>query len=980
MNPINVNSANIKTFGFKTTFDLFNRTIKIDLAGLTEYVGSGNENTQGVWIEIIDPSGVKISAINFSVAAAIDTAGGDTDKTFDIPQGDSIFGVWQIKAVIKDEDDSLYYAANPPKEICKPKNFINDSTSSNNTVEGTFDIKVDCTAPFIRVTETTPFVYGGLTPSTPPTKNGKLYFPQSLEINPVAFTNTPLQDNRVYTGTYTVRCQSIALYDLGDYVFVEIRYNSNKERKVTCQEKVCDILCCVNDARTKYKSICATTEGKTLKGKLDDVGILLFIAMGNERCGHDSGEQVEEIRKILNCDCDCQGKAVEATAIAGGGGDVNINVVGICDTTVTPSTSGQTITYTVKTKRIGFVKADEEDLAWSIEKKSYDECQDNYYISFDYNILAGNILDAISLSDELKTDLNNLVTQIGIDLSGLDGKCIFNNLTCDFVLQQKLQAGQQINSIKIGATVYNSPSITFNPASVVALLSWLNGLGLGVFAATVDGAGPNYTLTITSTANTAKPVYMQFFGDAGTKKSFSSICKQLVQVLQAMVNYICAMDLANLKTGVEFLICSYDVDGNEETITVPADVTAEVLMDTVETALCRIRTKIQSVVNVTCATLKTICPVRPDDPINATDGLFGTKSSGLCTLVSYKEIALKLIEYFKNDPEVKAQFCTIQCSSPDVECPNINNFTATPAGTTGDDDANITITAVDWSIAPLVNKVVRIEYKVYGSGVWTEAADDVVVLPNGNLSVPFVIEDGIVDGGSYDVRITPVACGLGFAKIYSVPAVEGATFINFRNLMSVDAYTITQIKIDAGANILSSPLAPGDNFAYDYSGIGAGPHAVKMEFVIISEEETIQLKQSQIRSLTIIQSGYFTYPGSGVMTVEAVANFVNGDLIFIRNADQHRKEDSYVPFEGTVVATCALSSYNISRSSEATGDATVKGETVEVTVRWHTSNGGTLDTVVTFAPGDNFKTGSTADIGAGGCVSAYGEIISVVVV
>lgn len=963
MNPVVINTTNVVKFGFSATFDFLNRYLILTIDGKTEFNPGGEANVAGVTFELIDPSGVTVAAIDWNVVM-IDPDNWLTTN-FQLPAGDGIFGTWKIKGALKEADGQVYYATIPDKEICKPTGMFDD------VVAGTVELKADCNVPFIRVSEKTALSYKGLSPLTT-VKTGVLYWPRGT-VADLAFTSTPFQDNRLYTGEYVSRLRTISTYDMGDDVYVKVSYDSVQKLDVTCQDSICDIACCLEELYAKYQANCNNAKGADAKEKLEKIAVPLMLAQAKEKCGKDAKEEIAIIRDILDCHCDCSGKKVEGTPIQLGGGNAVV-IAGQCAATVgAPIVAGSTTTYPIKVKSVSVAKGDVGDLAYSITTEET-ECEIKYKLTWDYNVLANTILHAIDDDEDLQDYLNTLIYNIGAGpvLSGLDGKCVIDLTECDYLFTESRLSTNKVSYIRINSTDYNAPA-NLLITDAAGILAWLNGLGKGVFTVGSVVNGATTTITIQSNSNINKVNTIAFIqDDVEESKNFVATCTTLVEILQAIIDYLCALTTAQIKLGIEIEMCKLSDDGTEkEIVTVDPTVLLSVYLAEINANFCDLIDKVLSIANVTCARMKELHPFRQDIPMAAADGLYAVKN-GECSRVSPKELALFIYALTQTDVDLKAAFCAIDCGKVAGNCPNITDFVNIAAGAD-----EISITSVTYSYAQTFNQFLTIKYRQYGSPTWIVATTTAEAYTNGNLVTPYVISD-LLEGVAYevDVQVTPTAsCNpTGVTKIITM-AVIAANTMSFVNSMDADAFQISSIKFDAGANLLGAPLLPGESFTYDYTALGAGPFAIKMTFTGLANPT--KLFTAQMRGVSQIIGTYFDYT-TGEATIHAIMTPVSGDVIYVRNAAEHLKLANYSANEGSIAPSCSLPAFTISRTAIATADATANAASVDVTVDWTASNGGTSNDTVTFAAADNSKGGAHADIGVGVCTYVDGVISNVV--
>lgn len=668
MNPRSVNSTNIKQFGFTVVADLELRKLIFDIAGLTTFETGGEANVLGVSFEVIDPAGVPIHTISFS-PADIDT---NAIAPFELPlpSGIALFGFYKIKGVIKEADASLYEIVIPPKEICEPKGFDGE------VVEGSFKEIVDCASPFIRLHETSTLTYLNKKYSSI-TKTGNLYYPLGT-VAAKSFTRTPYQTSEVRTGDFVVRNKTIADYDLGDNFFVRIGYETNHKFSVTCQSRLCDVTCCLEAVQKEWKDNCSTQRGRNAKEKIDAVTPYLFIATAREKCGKSAHEQIAEIKRILSCDCgDCNSHPVESTPVVQANGTI-ISVEGACaaeDVEVAVQGDGAQTVYTVKVKHVNVIKADSGDAAWSINKTE-DDCNINWVIAFDYDELATSIYNATAANNTLLTLFNSLVASVGVQglINGLNGKCVIDLNSCDYGMGLTTNtASATITSIIINGVTYAAPG-GLNVSNAAGIQSWLNGLGKGTWAADYQAhvVPPGGILQFGSDANTNTIGTVTFTIDGEPLvKQFTSTCKTLKQILQAILDYICTLSTLQIKMGYPSSICTMDITGAKVIQSFTADYPLKNYLEKMSLAMCELASKITKATALDCSKINEIFTASSVGV--ATEDFVLMSKSGVCAKGTIKELALAIFKLAQTDNDVKSEFCAVNCGGSGA-CYSIEAF------------------------------------------------------------------------------------------------------------------------------------------------------------------------------------------------------------------------------------------------------------------------------------------------------------------
>jgi hypothetical protein len=680
MNPKIINSATVKQFGFGAVINLETRQLVFSTAGLTIFEAGGAAQVQGICFEVIDPAGATILEVDFT-APHIDTAANENSYTLQLTSSAALFGNYLVKGVLKDADGVLHEVVLPPKDVKMPKGY--DATCM---VPGSFKQVVDCLKPFIRLAETTLLVYQGREPALTPVVSGALYYPRGT-ISQAAFSATPFQTRAVYTGDYVLRNKTTAQYHLGDEFYVQVSYATTLNFDVTCLDRLCDILCCVSDTYREMQENFGNAKGDRAKALLDRIAIPLMQASLAERCGRDASEYVAIIRKTLDCSCACGdgGPRLIQPSVVGGSGNT-YTFIGQAATTVTEDVSDN---VTVHTKFVNVLKGLTNDAAFSIRKVE-DADNVNWVISFDYKALAQTVLTTIGNNQSLLNLLNSLIASTGIQgaIAGLDGKCVVDTLHFDYSLQTRMTLASEIDSITIGGTTYARPGgIGMNEDD---LETWLNGLGLGDYSVSIAAMpGPvsplapkNFTFTSLQNTESVQWLTVRFDSEgvlsAPTNVPFQKTSKTLLQVLQATVDYICALSSLQVKLGRSDLrTCALQGGAAWSYTLFGPDTPLGNYLFALSQAHCQLVQDIISLPKVDCASLRTIYAPRPALGLTPQSLLHGDKA-GQCASFTLRELVYGIIDVIQTDQDVKNKFCAIDCLVPVPNvCSEIESVTMT---------------------------------------------------------------------------------------------------------------------------------------------------------------------------------------------------------------------------------------------------------------------------------------------------------------
>lgn len=791
MPEIPVNSANITTFAFKATLDIYNKSIVF--VDQSSYVSGGASAVLGICFEVVDGNGVPYHNINFTAPDILPAS--ESQYTLDL----SSFGLpfllgntFKITGAIKDSDGNIYYTTPVYKTICKVP-----SMTELGYVPGMFQVIPICPDNTLTVKELTLMVYDGKKPSSV-TKTGTFYYPTGT-INPVPFTGTPFTNNQIYTGENRVNCTTVATYDINDNIFVAITYLTKQAFPVTCNSRMMDLMCCLADVEKTSRINCDNAIGADAKQKMMDVSFYLMVGLGKEINGQDASFEADFIRKRLNCDCG-------ATSLGQNEQDpinpavTSIVLSGVGGTSIDPPTvNGNTKNFVIASSIYQVLKGVPGDLAWSIEADTTQPFNVKYKITFNYNKMALAVLTAIGADDTLLTLLNSLisVTNFQIDLSNLNGRCVIDLSSVNYFLSFKVPAtSATVKNILIGATTYNASGglLVTNTDGIEA---WLNGLGLGTFSASFSTSSSGSFVNILTLANANNPISVTFTTGSDVTINFQKTNKSIIAVLQAIVDYLCAISAAQVALGNNLSLCTFDYNGQIVTTNYSSTGTQGTFNAGVAAAICNLANMISTLTGITCEKIAAVFPASPNETFGAGGSIYGNSGAG-CVAWSNKQVALGVIAAINAFSDVKEAYCAIDCLTP-AECPEISNVSLNMVG------SDIGLYGLTWGITPLAVQTVTVQYKLSSSPTWITATSSLQILPNGNINgtTPYHVV-AATPGATYNVRVFNNCGGVGFTTSITAPtgSVYSASF-----LFDASIYNICG---DSPVTLYSSaPFAPG---------------------------------------------------------------------------------------------------------------------------------------------------------------------------
>jgi hypothetical protein len=749
MPQVPVNSTNIATFGFSVNIDLYNRQMVFQTSPLTVYNGSGLTSVLGIAFSLVDSVGLELMGVDWTTPQIIPHV--STSYTLDLTSSpiNFLFQNYNIIGYIKDADGTVYQTLPLLKTVCQPTE-ITDS----GYVCGDFEIIPDCTNNSLTVKEFTVLVYNNQTPLSV-TKSGTLYYPTGT-ISPISFSNTPFSNNVVFTGSYRITNTTVATYDLGDNIYVLVTYYTDSPFPVTCSNFIGDITCCLTDVYNTYQKNCENAIGQAALQKYNSVLPSILNGLVKQINGQDASAEVAAIKKSLNCNCGATSlRQNEQTPTNPAIYSIVLNGVG--GTTIpSPTITGNTKTYNIASKSYVVSKGNTGDLAFTITQDTSVTNVVTYKITFNYDVMAGYILTAIANDPTLINQLNSLITATGGSISGLNGGCVIDLTKSNYSASQSVNGSTLITGITINGIVHAAPTNTFaNNGTSVA--SWLNSLSLGTFTAVVA----SNILTIQSVANT-NVISTVTFTTPNVTVQFSATNATLVQVLQAIINWMCTQTSLQIALSNNLDLCTFDYNGNIITTRTLAGSSQQIYNSNVASAICNIVSRINTIAGVTCATFQAIFIDRPNIIFSSADRLYGTLG-GNCAGLSDLQIANLVIAAVSKYSSVKTAWCAIDCSTP-ATCPDISNTALSMVG------GNIGVYGITWNATPVASQTVTVKYRVTGTSTWLVSTNALLILPNGSISgtTPYQIS-GLTAGTEYDVFIQNNCGGNGFISQITTP-------------------------------------------------------------------------------------------------------------------------------------------------------------------------------------------------------------------
>lgn len=754
MPQISVGSANISTFGFSATFNIYEQTILFNIEPYTVFNGGGASLVQGIAFSVVDQDGVELASIDWNSPQIADPST-TTEWELELPAGLAFsFQAYKIIGAIKDQNGTVYQTTPVIKNICEPVGL-----TEQGFVDGLFDVNVNCVSNTLLVRELTNLTYNNLQPTTV-TKEGVFYYPTGT-ISPIEFSNTPFTNDEIWTGSNRVTCTTVATYDFGDDIYVQVTYKTDSVFPVTCVDAMSTVMCCIVDLQSLYEKNCNNPTGTYAKQQLDSISIPLMVGLMKQYSGKDASSEAAYIRKTLNCDCGSK-SIKQNEQIPTNPAVYNIVLQGVGGTSVPSAVvTGNTKTFQIVSSIYQVVKGDTGDLAYTITVDTATTNTVKYKLTFNYTTMAGYILDAIGDSDELKSQLNALIEESGLNLSGLNGGCVIDLSNCEYVLARQFLPETNVVNIVINGTTYNAPNDTL-VSNASAIQTWLNTLSLGTWS--VSWNAGTETLLVQTNNNPNNVGTMEFLFEGNTNVVlFANNCANLQNILQAIIDFLCGLTSLQVALGASLSLCYIDYNDEVQTLNYSEGNSQAQYNAGVASVICNLANRITSLTAVTCSRLKELFPENPLVNFNvATDKIFAVVG-GNCIQLDGHQLGLAVMNSVNAYSDVKALFCAVECSVPGT-CPDISSNNASIL------NGNIAIYGVSFTSVPSASQTLTVRYRVNGNLTWIVATNNLVVFANGNVSgvSPYQIL-GLSPGTTYDLWISNNCGGAGFVSQITVP-------------------------------------------------------------------------------------------------------------------------------------------------------------------------------------------------------------------
>lgn len=806
--PIINNSPDIGTLEVLVRFDLTGTSPVINLTNQTTAnttVSPVPPLSTLIWVlNIYSPTGTPIYESDFNTPWK--PAGQGAWTTAQItddwpsPYGQIEWSEYRVEFQVKDTANNIYNL-NKAAEICRP-------AGSSPKYKDTFGhvrlgVEVLCERSSLYISDSESKLYNGrtgvnqssyLAVDYPRDATGTLPAPYILTTF-ITDALVPFYQNGEHEATY----YSIWRYDLGDNVFIDIRYTAQDAFAIQCNIDLCPIACEVQALEQSITSgSCSNVADAQRKLNLITPKLLrAFIAKANPTCGIDLPALIEEIKAIggFTCDCGATSTGIGTAGVAippfifsvnNGGGDVVASF----------SVTDGNVVLNIKDKHYAFTQGtDAIQLLTSIGATT-----NTVSLSIDLDQLAEDIYNTTAASSTLLNLLNSLIIHPN-DTITVNGKCIISNGACDYEFTMSSIPANTTNATILGITSSVSGNnrilnFAFNVSTIAALQTYLNTLGIGTWVVTSLGGGVVKAATSANNFALTGLIYTPTSIDQQRPAIFNSDCSgnsplSTSQIVQAIIDWLCPLGAEKVTTSESYTICYVDpATATKKTEVIASGETLPTFFAALVARGCNTVDFIMSLKSVNCASIQALFTPSVN-VMGANDFVLATKQ-GECARVYPVELLTQQMKFAAYDQDAIDAFCTLQqiCAGGKV-CQPFNTFILSTV--LASPSANTMAIVVAFTHSEAISANIRYARIDQGNLNWS-AATQVLIGAS-----PYTISS--VDEGQYIVGITPVyADGRLCGEVTKTTDVCGAissfsAAFNGTNIIVTYAATSAKVRI-----------------------------------------------------------------------------------------------------------------------------------------------------------------------------------------
>lgn len=291
------NSLDISSLDFKITANTKDGKFYLDVTP-SIFIGSGAAYVEGASFKVVNPLGVVIQ--NYTTSGYDIAPPMTSEASLNIPKvaGVYLWGTYTITVRLTDQQNNVY-------ELEKSINLcqVDKKNKNKNTVCVNANISGDCVDGNVVITLNGIPTYKG-TAVASQVNDLTLYYPTESGL-PELDTAIDGFSVQLYEGEYKLTGDVVALYDYGDNVFFEIKYDVKCNKIIRCSIDECCIYAQLEELNLKLSSDCTNTELQETQSKIFDTLRLLKTIKLAANCGNDPSDYIIELEKLLGCSCSC---------------------------------------------------------------------------------------------------------------------------------------------------------------------------------------------------------------------------------------------------------------------------------------------------------------------------------------------------------------------------------------------------------------------------------------------------------------------------------------------------------------------------------------------------------------------------------------------------------------------------------------------------------------------------------------------------
>lgn len=662
-------SSDISVLQLSVVFDISGQLPIISITNL-----STGPNLAGVtyWFIVTSPSGTPIHTGSFASPDAVGVWNSlILTDAWPLPFGQIEFSGAPYNLTVQAQDSvgNIYTDSSYSATIVRPNG--NTSLSKNFYGVAATNVLVKCQEARIYFEDITSTSYRGLT-AVQLSSILRVVYPldPTYSIPPpfvAQFTSPILVPISYSSKNYQFLSQSIYSYQLSQYVFVNIQYQQIGHFDVLCNIDLGPLVCEVTKLVDSIENgTCSDVNEATRKLTLINPKLnLAFMGILQPLTGVDVAQNIQDIIDIGGFNCDCcnasTGIIPKTSSIIDG---FSFSISSVCgDISGTVTQNGSNIQFNLQDKSYVFrLDPAIPTTAYTITP-SLNGCVKTYTLNINMVQFATDLANTI-LSNVGLVNLWNTISQNSNNTQlVVDGKCIFTSSATynyGFTLAgiPSSTTFAIVTGIQKGATVIGL-NFSLNLTNLVAFQTYLNSLGLGTFVVT-NPSGQNVLVSSTGNPNVLSQLTYSI-ASSNFIASLTSAASGFVpisanQVVQNIINYLCGLTDANIKTSEAYTITFIDANGDIQTEVIPVGTLLSDFIATLLAANSKTVNNVSLVSSVTCTSIKAQFG-QSNAPIGGSDFILGTKGGGSCSQVAYLDAFKFMLQGGLLDAPTKALFC-----------------------------------------------------------------------------------------------------------------------------------------------------------------------------------------------------------------------------------------------------------------------------------------------------------------------------------